>query len=83
MTALAGSVAAYAQSSPGKPWPGRPALSFSWDGAAVPTLTVTETGDGSTCMTFSGQALAGSASPPQALLSAASATGNAWEAGPA
>jgi hypothetical protein len=83
VTALTGSVAAYVPSPPGKPYQGRPGLSFTWDGAATPTLTVTETGDGTTCMKFSGQSLAGSASAPQALLSAASPTGSAWEAGPA
>lgn len=83
MTAFAGATAAYVQNPPLKPYQGRPALSFTWDGAATPTLTVTETGDGSTCMTFSGQSLAGSASAPQALLSAASPTGNPWEVGAA
>lgn len=74
MTAFAGAAAAYVQNPPGKPWQSMPALTVSWDGAATPTLTVTETGDGSTAAKFSGQALIQD-SVPAAVLSAAAATG--------
>lgn len=52
-----------------------PALSFADDGAATPTITVTETGDGTTAEVTSGQALAGEASPPEQLLAAGSPDG--------
>jgi hypothetical protein len=83
VSAFAGAAAAYVSNPPAKPYPGRPALSFSWDGAATPTLTVTETADGTTCMTFSGQSLARSSGAPQSVIAAASPGGNPWEVGPA
>lgn len=54
--------------------PAMPALSFAWDGAATPTLTVTEVAGGALAATVSGQALIGDSAPP-ALLSAAASTG--------
>jgi hypothetical protein len=83
VSAFAGAAAAYVSNPPGKPYQSRPALSFSWDAAATPTLTVTETGDGTTCMVFSGQSLAGSTSAPQVVIGAAGPGGNPWEVGPA
>jgi hypothetical protein len=52
-----------------------PALSFAWDGAAVPALTVKEVSDGSTAAVITGQALARAASAPAALLAAAAPAG--------
>lgn len=54
---------------------GMPALSFSDDGAATPTLTVTEVSDGTTAVVISGQAFAQEASPPVQLLAAGSPDG--------
>lgn len=81
MTAWSGTVAAYSQSPPGKPWPSYPKLTLGWDGAATPTLTVTDFVTGTTDATVSGQALI-QAGFPQSLLAAA-AGGNGWEAGAA
>ena len=83
MPPFAGATAAYAQSPPGKPYQSFPALAFAWDGAATPTLTVTEVSGGALAATYSGQALAGSACAPQSVISAATAAGNPWEVGPA
>jgi hypothetical protein len=55
--------------------PAMPALDFTWDGAATPTLAVTEHSDGTTCYKASGQALAGIAGIPESLLAAAAASG--------
>ena len=80
MTAFSGAAAAYVSSPPGKPYQGLPGLTFSWDGAATPTLTVNKTGDG-VCATFSGQSLV-QAGVPGALQSAAAPAGSSWEVGP-
>ena len=81
MTAFAGATSAYSNSPPARPWASMPALSFVWDGAATPTLTVTVVSGGATCATYSGQALI-QAGVPQSLLSAAKGS-NSWEVGPA
>lgn len=80
MTALTGATAAYV-SGAGKPLQSMPALSFTWDGAATPTLTVTV--GAAPAVTYSGQAMAGFGGVPQALLSAAAPAGNSWGVGPA
>ena len=54
---------------------GLPAVNFTWDGAATPTLTVTEQSDGTTAAVISGQALAGEAAPPEQLEEAGSPDG--------
>ena len=81
MTALARSMAAYTQSLPARPLQSFPALSFTWDGAATPSLTVKEVSDGTTCAVYSGQALIQDGLPPS--LVAASVGANSWEVGPA
>ena len=72
MTAFTGATSARAADGTG---PAMPALNLSWDGAATPTLTVTENSDGTTCYKASGQAVAGVAGVPEGLLAAAAATG--------
>lgn len=81
MTAFAGATAAYTQSPPARPLQAMPALSFAWDGAATPTLTVTVVSGGSVCAVYSGQALI-QAGVPQSLIAAAKGS-NPWEVGPA
>ena len=81
MTAFTGATAAYSNSPPARPWAAMPALSFSWDGAATPTLTVKVVSDSSTCAVYSGQALI-QAGVPASLLAAAKGS-NPWEAVPA
>lgn len=54
---------------------GMPAVSFTDDGAATPTITVTEASDGTAAEVISGQALAMEASPPEQLLAAGSPDG--------
>jgi hypothetical protein len=81
MSAFAGVTPAYVQGGVGKPFPSMASLSFSWDGAATPTLTVKDAGSGLVDVTYSGQALIQSG-VPQSVLSAASG-GNPWEVGPA
>jgi hypothetical protein len=66
VTAFSGVSSATAAGAAG---PALPAITFSWDGAATPTLT--DTGD----VVISGQALAGFAGIPASLLSAAQAGG--------
>ena len=79
MTAFTGATSAYTNSPPARPWAAMPALSFSWNGAATPVLTVTS--GGATCAVYSGQALI-QAGVPQSLISAAKGS-NPWEVGPA
>ena len=81
MPAFTGAVAAYTQSPPARPLQAMPALSFTWDGAATPTLTVKEVSDATTCAVYSGQALI-QAGVPQSLIAAAKGS-NPWEVGPA
>jgi hypothetical protein len=82
MTAIAGATAAYTSSPPGRPLQSFPALSFTWDGAATPTLTVKVVSGGATCAVYSGQALI-QAGVPSSLIAAAATGGNPWEVGPA
>jgi hypothetical protein len=72
VTAFTGGTSARAADGTG---PAMPALNVSWDGAATPTLTVTENSDGTTCSKFSGQAMATEAGIPPSLLAAAATTG--------
>lgn len=71
MTAFTGATSIRAADGTG---PAMPALNVSFDGAATPTLTVTENSDGTTCAKFSGQAMV-AAGIPVSLVSAAAATG--------
>jgi hypothetical protein len=82
MTAFSGATPAYVPSPPGRGLQAMPALAFAWDGAATPTLTVTQVAGGALACTVSGQSLARGASVPQSLASAA-AGGNSWEVGAA
>ena len=66
MTAFSGASSATGAGAGGQ---ALPAVTFSWDGAATPTLT--DTGG----PVISGQALAGFAGIPQSLLSASQAGG--------
>lgn len=75
MSAFSGVTPAYVQGA-GKPLQSLPALTLAWDGAATPTLTVTS--GGSAGLTVSGQAQAGFAGVPSALLEAVAPTGNPW-----
>jgi hypothetical protein len=82
VTACSGATAAYTSSPPGKGLQSMPALSFAWDGAATPTLTVKQVSDGTTAVVYSGQALIQSGIPGS-LQSAGGTAGNSWEVGPA